>query len=38
MNAEMPVAPFLDGSVRAMSVNMPARLAFVIKRLVPLTM
>ena len=37
MKAEMPAAPFFAGSVRASSVNMPARSALVMKRLVPLT-
>ena len=35
MNAVMPAAPFCAGSVRAISVNIPASGALVMKRLVP---
>ena len=37
MKAEMPPAPLSSGSVRAISVKMPACGALVMKRLVPLT-
>ena len=34
-NAEMPLAPLISGLVRAITVNVVARGALVIKRLVP---
>ncbi|MNL32629.1 hypothetical protein D3C87_1544930 [compost metagenome] len=37
IKAETPAEPLIDGSVRAISVNMPACGALVMKRLVPLT-
>ncbi|MNT44976.1 hypothetical protein D3C72_1815280 [compost metagenome] len=37
INAETPAEPLISGLVRAISVNMPACGALVIKRLVPLT-